>query len=822
MTPERWKQIETIFTSAVELEGDDRISYLDEACGDDMNLRQEVESLLNDAGDDEAAFSTIVMDAAEALVVGERTGLVGKRIGPYRVTGAVGHGGMAEVYKAVRDDEQFEQVVAIKVVRRGMVNDAMLVRFRYERQILASLNHPNIAKLLDGGTTDDGMPFFVMEYIDGLPITEYAEANGLSVNERIRLFRQVTSAVQHAHRNLIVHRDLKPSNILVTADGTPKLLDFGIAKLLSPPISPVAVTLAQTMTEVRLMTPMYASPEQVRGEPVTTSTDVYALGAVLYELLTGEVAHRFRDTSMAEIERVVCEAEIERPSAALARAGGQSARRGRILEGDIDNIVLTALRKEPERRYESVGHFAEDIRRYLEGRPVTARQDTFGYRAGKFVRRHRLAVAAASLVGLLLVAFSVMMAMQAVRIARERDRANEVTKFLVELFEQSNPSEARGSTVTAREILDKGAARIESELGDQPELQATMMDTMGRVYRSLGLYASARPLLERAVELRRTTLGGKHPDVGASLHELAVLSQAEGDRETSERLYREALEIRRSALGERHADVAETYSDLGELMRNVDRLDESEDLARKALDIRRDAFGDRSAPVAYSLNNLAAVLDDRDQDEEAMRLFLEALEIKREVLGPDHPSVANTLNNIAVLYRNMGQDKAALPFDREAVAIRRKVLGAEHPDLAVSLNNLAIALKEQGELDEAEPLFREALAMKLKLLGPTHQSTANGYYSLADLLAAKGDWAAAEPIYRECLAATIASLSATHWRTALVRSAYGHCLAKLGRPAEALPLLEAGVAGLETEFGDDHERTKKAAGFLAEVKSVHR
>ena len=819
MTPERWKQIERVFTAAAELHGDKRVAYLDEACGDDMVLRQEVESLLNDSGDDESAFATIVVNAAESLVYGERKGLIGSRIGPYRVTGSIGHGGMAEVYMAVRDDEEFQQVVAIKVVRRGMVNDAMLVRFRHERQILASLNNPNIARLLDGGTTDDGMPFFVMEYIDGLPITEYAEANGLGVNERLRLFRHVTSAVQHAHRNLIVHRDLKPSNILVTADGVPKLLDFGIAKLLAPPISPVAVTLAQTMTEMRLMTPMYASPEQVRGEPVTTSTDVYALGAVLYELLTGEVAHRFRDTSMVEIERVVCEAEIERPSAALARNGGQSVRRSRMLEGDIDNIVLTALRKEPERRYESVGLFAEDIRRYLEGRPVTARQDTFGYRAGKFVRRHRLAVAAASLVALLLVAFSVMMAMQAARIGRERDRANEVTKFLVELFEDSSPSEARGNSVTAREILDKGAARIDTELGDQPELQAAMMDTMGRVYRSLGLYSSARPLLERAVELRRATLGGAHPDVGASLHQLAVLTAYQGDRETAERLYREALEIRSTALGDRHPDVAETYSDLGELMRNVDRLDESEELARKALDIRRDVMGERTAEVAFSLNNLAAVLDDKDQDEEAMRLFLEALEIKREVLGPDHPSVANTLNNIAVLYRNMGQDKAALPFDREAVAIRRKVLGAEHPDLAVSLNNLAIALKEQGELDEAEPLFREALAMKLKLLGPTHQSTANGYYSLADLVAAKGDYAAAEPIYRESLAATIASLSATHWRTALVRSALGHCLAKLGRPAEALPLLEAGVAGLRAEFGANHDRTKKAAGFLTELKS---
>jgi serine/threonine protein kinase len=414
MTPDQWRQIEVIFHAAVDRAPDERAAFLDHAGAGDPELRQEVESLLAQEGLG-TRLAAAVSDAAKSLATATSEDRVGQRIGPYRVTGIVGQGGMGAVYQAVRDDDQYRKQVAIKLVKRGLDTEFILSRFRHERQILASLEHPHIARLLDGGTTDDGLPYLVMEYIEGRPITDYGSANKLSLTERLKLFRLVCSAVQYAHQNLVVHRDLKPSNILVTPDGTPKLLDFGIAKLLNPDTSPEGMS--QTQTALMMLTPDYASPEQVRGEPVTTATDVYSLGVVLYELLTGQRPHHFKSYSPVEIERVITQSEPERPSVAVSGIREQGSgvrdttddgrrtrdRLARQLRGDLDNIVLMALRKEPERRYSSVEQLSEDIRRHLDGRPVIARKDTVGYRAGKFIQRHKLGLAAVALVILSLV-----------------------------------------------------------------------------------------------------------------------------------------------------------------------------------------------------------------------------------------------------------------------------------------------------------------------------------------------------------------------------------------------------------------------------------
>ncbi|HEX6185320.1 MAG TPA: serine/threonine-protein kinase, partial [Pyrinomonadaceae bacterium] len=579
--------------------------------------------------------------AASASLEGDSAvgGVVGRRVGAYRVTGVIGQGGMAEVYRAVRDDDQFRKEVAVKVVRRGMVSEFTLARFRHERQILASLEHPNIARLLDGGATEDGLPYFVMECVEGRPITEYCEAGGLSTRRRLKLFRRVCAAVSYAHRNLIVHRDLKPSNVLVTGDGVPKLLDFGIAKLLAPESSPTAVTVARTMTAVRLMTPEYASPEQVRGETVTTAADVYSLGALLFELLTGERAHKLADRSLAEIERVICETEAERPSAVVSRRAGVPFRLRRELAGDLDNIVLTALRKEPDRRYRSAEQLSEDVRRYLEGRPVTARQDTLGYRAGKFVRRHKASVAAAVAVFVLLVGFAAAMSVQAARIARERDRANAVTGFLVELFEVSDPGEARGNAITARELLDRGAVKIKDELRDQPEGQAALMDTMGSVYRKLGLYDSALPLAEEALRIRRQVHDERHADVAASLYNLATVHHAKGDYKAAEPLYREALAARRALFGAEHAETAASLNGLGLFLKDKGEYAEAEALLREALAARRSLFGGEHASVAETLNELGVLLKNRGDFRTAETLYREALAMRRRTLGDDHPAV---------------------------------------------------------------------------------------------------------------------------------------------------------------------------------------
>ena len=455
------------------------------------------------------------------------------RIGPYRIVSAIGQGGMGAVYLAERADGAFDQRVAIKVVR-GLLDQDRVRRFRAERRILASLQHPNIARLVDGGTTEDGCPYLVMEYVEGQAIDVYAEQHGLGLDERLALFITVCQAGGHAHRHLIVHRDIKPSNIIVTAEGTPKLLDFGIAKLLDtddPELS------ARTMTGMYMLTPDYAAPEQVRGEAVTTATDVYALGVLLFQLVTSQRPHTFRTLTAQEIERVVCDTEAPRPS--TIRAG---------LHDDLDIVVGTALNKDIQRRYASVEALAEDLGRFLDGRPIHARPATWRYRAGRFVTRHRWEVGVAALFVAMLVAFSILVSLQAARLARERDTAQqerdaaeEVSSFLVSLFELNDPSRSRGETVTARELLDRGAMQVESGLASQPVAQARLMDTMGRVYRQLGLLGPATALLEKALARREAAVEGFSDEVADTLAELGEVWRENGEYAQAERLHRRAL-----------------------------------------------------------------------------------------------------------------------------------------------------------------------------------------------------------------------------------------------------------------------------------------
>jgi serine/threonine protein kinase len=409
MSPEQWGQLKELFRVAIEHEPLQRAAYLDQACADDPALRAEIESLLASHDDAEAFIETPAFASTLKEIIESTAGQVeGRRIGSYQLIREIGRGGMGTVYLARRADEQYEKLVALKVVRRGMDTEDIVRRFRNERQILASLDHPNIARLLDGGMTDDGLPYLVMEYVEGTPVGDYCDRHHLTTNERLQLFRTICAAVQHAHQNLVVHRDLKPSNILVTPDGTPKLLDFGIAKVLTPELS--ALMIEHTRTEFRVLTPDCASPEQVRGEKLMTTSDVYSLGVVLYELLTGHRPYRSQRTPPHELARLICEQEPVRPSQAMADFGLRIAdstepepsslhpksetRNPKFLRGDLDNIILMALRKEPARRYASVGRFSEDIRRHLDGLPVFARKDTFAYRTTKFVRRNRLGVAA--------------------------------------------------------------------------------------------------------------------------------------------------------------------------------------------------------------------------------------------------------------------------------------------------------------------------------------------------------------------------------------------------------------------------------------------
>ncbi len=742
MNTERWRRIEEMFLTLADRPASEREAYLTRVCGGDDDLRREVLSLL--AEDDAEDFiREPIAGATLSLKAEAKDDLTGARIGPYRLTRLVGRGGMGAVYEAVRDDGQFRQQVALKIIRRGMDTDFVRDRFLRERQILASLDHPHIARLLDGGATPDGRPYFVMEFVAGEPITDYCRRRQLTLNEKLKLFRDVCSAVQHAHQKLVIHRDLKPGNILITpsADGkggAPRLLDFGIAKLLAPDAR-AAVT--QTETALRLMTPDYASPEQVRGDAITTTTDVYSLGVVLYELLTRHRPHQFKNLSPAEIERAICDAEIEEPSKVVSRMKDAPAKLARQLAGDLDNIALMALRKEPERRYQSVEQFSEDIRRHLAGLPVVARKDTFGYRAGKFVRRHKLALGFVVTVLALLLGVAITMAVQAARISRERDRANleaatakEVTEFLVGSFELADPDQARGRAVTVREALDRSAAKVERELKNQPEVQARLMEAMGRVYQKLGLYREAESLLRRSLELRRRLpagMGGMGEmgemggvaDLARTMNYLGEVLDEKRELKEAEAALREALALRRAALGERRPEVAESLNNVGAVLWAQSDYAGAERFYREALQLRRELFGLEHAEVAESLTNLAVLHHTQKDYARAEPLYVEALAIKRKLLGEDHPATINSMNNLGVLLRAKGDLAAAEPLLRETLAIRKRVLGEEHPEVAESLVELASTLRAKRQFEEAEQLFLAALALRQKVLGDTHPQT---------------------------------------------------------------------------------------------------
>ncbi len=733
--------------------------------------------------------------------------MMGDRIGPYRVLRTLGIGGMGEVYLAERADAQFDQQVAIKVVHGGALATGMHSRLKLERQILAQLDHPNIAHLLDGGALPDGSAYIVMEYVDGVAIDAFCDLHRLDIAARLQLFQTVCAAVHYAHQNLIVHRDLKPSNILVTEAGVPKLLDFGIAKLLDDRQAGHH-TLAVTHADIRIMTPDHASPEQVRGQAITTSSDVYVLGVLLYKLLSGYGPFVISSVRLTDIERAICEKDPPPPSLAVSTDDSPEARRmadlrstspkrlRRSLAGDLDTIVLMAMRKEPERRYGSAQQMAGDIQRYLEGRPVIARRDTMSYRSAKFVRRHWLPVAAGAAAALLVMAFAAMTYLQSLRIGAERDRAaqqreraeheraraEEVSRFLVNLFKLSDPEQNRGNRVTARELLDSAAKSLQASLQDQPATKAALLSTVGAVYDSLGQYQDALPVLDESLQLQAQSADGARID---TLLEMGRARIGAGNLPGAEEPLQEALHLAQSNFGAASVETGHALWNLGMLRLQQGQFIEAKELFIRSLGILETSRAPQT-DVSAVLSDLARMYSREQKWALAKQTYERALEIDRRVLGDDHPRVAIRLQNLAVVAQNMGDLKLAEALYRDAIQRQQRIYGDRHPETLVAKGNYGLLLQHEGRLAEAEPLLRDAVSDTLALYGPEHYKVGYARVSLAILLHDEGDLAAAESEFRQALAIYDKSLPPSHQNRASLLMNFARLLVDRGKFAEAL------------------------------------
>jgi serine/threonine-protein kinase len=814
ITRERWQRASAILDVLLELDPHERAAYLERTSTGDAELRAALEAMLAGAEADGFLQSPAAAFAAPLLereTDGNGTaGLVGALIGPYRVIRELGHGGMGVVYLAERADGHFEQRVALKLIKHGMGSEEILRRFLAERQVLARLNHLHIARLLDGGVTAEGQPWFAMEYVDGMPLDRYCEDRALGLEERLALFEKVCEAVQYAHRSLVVHRDLKPSNILVAPSGEIKLLDFGIAKALSGDSEDETVTRA----EQRLMTPEYAAPEQLRGDPITTATDVYALGAILYLLLTGCPAHQLAGRTPAERDRIICEVEPEPPSVAVRSMDRRHLRRR--LVGDLDTIVLQALRKEPARRYPSVEALLEDLRRRRAGLPVRARPPSVAYRGRKFLGRHRLAMAVAAIVFLALAAGLAGTVWQARATAREAAKARAVRDFLVSLFRVSNPEESRGRDVTARELLQRGALRIDSGLARQPELQAELLDVLGVIHRELGLYPEADSLLERSTRLSRVSYGERDPRVAARLTDWAGVLAARGEYGRAESLLTTSLDILLAG-GPEDTTVASVLRALGSVHRQQGRYAQAESLYRQALKLDRSQRGGGALRVAGDLDELGMVLQEAGDLVRADSSLQMALELRRQLLDPDHPQAILSLHHLATLREKQGEFAEAERLEREVLERRQRAYPAGHPEIAKALQSLASTLQIQGGYAEAESLNVAALAILRERLGDDHPETLQLVNNLATLKYEKGDLQGAERDFRALLAAWGRSLGPDHPTTLQAMNDVAAALKYQRKYAEAETLYREALARRRAQLGESHPDVGFAWGNLAEL-----
>ncbi|HEV2304242.1 MAG TPA: serine/threonine-protein kinase [Candidatus Acidoferrales bacterium] len=738
-----------------------------------------------------------------------------KSIGPYRLLQLLGEGGMGEVWLA-EQKKPIQRTVALKLIKAGMDTKAVVARFESERQALALMDHRNIARVFEAGSTAEGRPYFVMEYVPGFPITEYCDKRRLTMKDRLALFLQVCDGVQHAHQRAIIHRDLKPSNVLVVereGKAVPKIIDFGLAKATAQRLTDKTL-----FTELGVMmgTPEYMSPEQAdqHEQNIDTRTDVYSLGIILYQLLVGVLpfdAKTFRAAGLEAILRLIREQEPPKPSMRVRTLGPASAVTAELrqeqpqsfaghLQGELDWITMRALEKDRNRRYGSPSELSADIGRYLRNEPVLAHPPSAGYRASKFVRRHRAAVAAASAMVVLLIAFAAAMAIQARRIAAERDRANQqaelakrVADFMEGMFKVSDPSEARGNSITAREILDNGSKQIDTGLAKDPETQAQLMGVMGEVYQNLGLYPRAQTLLEHALDTQRRIHGPRNRDTLKAANNLAWLLTLEGDFPGADKLARETLDTARQVLGPDDPETLTSMRRLSSVLFREGHYSQAESMTRDVLERERRVLGPEAPETLATINNLAVDLGAEGRYAEVEKVDRDLLDARRRVSGTDNPNTLSVMDSLATNLQHEGKYAESEKMLRDALDIQHRVEGPEHPDTLRTLSILGSTLEQERRFAEAEKIDRELLDAERRVLGPEHPDTLLTMGNLAGVLGDQGRNAEAEKMFRNLVEIQTRVLGPDHPQTAEAVYNVGVAEALQGHKNEALSFLRRAV-----------------------------
>ena len=781
--------------------------------------------------------ATLTTSAAAALTAAERASTERKSIGPYQLIRKLGEGGMGQVWLA-EQREPIHRQVALKLIKVGRYDDSVLQRFYSERQSLAIMDHPSIAKVFDAGATPDGQPYFVMEYVPGQPITDYCDGQRLKIPERLELFIKVCEGVQHAHQKAVMHRDLKPPNILVVEiDGkpVPRIIDFGLAKAASPQLGGETLV---TQAGGWVGTPGYMSPEQ--ADPgvmdVDTRTDVYSLGAVLYVLLTGFLPFETKDwrkQRFDEFLRCLREEDPPRPSTRVgtekgswkATSDARGAEPGQLvslLHGDLDWITMKALEKDRARRYASASELAADVRRYLSNEPVLAVPPSVGYRARKFARRYRLALATACAFALVLITASVVSIRQSIRAGREAAVAQAVNDFLRrDLLSQANVGQQSGGKpdrdIKVRTALDRAAARIEGKFDKQPEVEAAIRDTIGTTYEGLGLYPEAEKQLEPALEVSRRVLGPDDPRTLAIMSDVVFLEQEEGKYAQAEVLGKQALEADRRELGPENLSTVTSMNVLASVYYREGKYAQSEALYDAVVDIRRRTLGPENRDTLQAMYNLGLVYIGEGKYAQAEALRLKVLETQRRVLGHEHPDTLGSMGNLAVVYFDEGRYAEAEALGSQTLDADRRVLGPEHPRTLVTMNNLAGAYSQEGKYVQAEALDNQLLEIRRRVLGPEHPYSLDTMHELASVYSKEGKYRQAEALFDQTLEIARRVLGPQNPHTLSFLSEFASSYQQQGKCAMAETYAAQALAGRRQVLGSEHPDTISSEADLALV-----